>query len=418
MADPSPREPRTKSRRVWIILALVILVGALLLRYSTRSVVEVRMATVVRGPLVSTLSTNGKVEPAQNFAAYSPKQGTVKAVYVHEGEKVAAGQLLLSLDDSQARSDASGALAAVRGFQAQLEALRHGGTRPQQIILSGDIGKAKAARDQAATTLATLEQLQKQGAASSNEVEAARRTLSADNASLRVLGQQQTQNFAPIDLEHAEANLANAQAAYDAQLDVLRRENVRAPFAGTVYSVLVHASDFVQAGDKLLQMADLKQIQVRAYFDEPEIGKLAVGKPVKIVWEAQPTRVWHGHVVRIPTTIVSYGTRNVGEALISVDDSDEMLLPNTNVTITVTLLDVHDALLIPREALHADDKGDYVLQVVNGRLRRVAVKIGNLNLTEVQIISGVPENAVVALSAPDGSNLRGGLAVRRAPNRV
>ncbi len=181
-----------------------------------------------------------------------------------------------------------------------------------------------------------------------------------------------------------------------------------------MYSVLVHASDFVQAGDKLLQMANLKQIQVRAYFDEPEIGKLAIGKPVTIIWEAKPGRVWHGHITRTPTTVVTYGTRNVGEALISVDDSDEVLLPNTNVTITVTLLDVPDALIVPREALHVDDSGDYVFQVVNGRLRRIPVKIGNINLTQVQIVSGIADNTIVALTAPDGASLHDDLAVSRA----
>lgn len=414
MAEPSSREPRKHARRIWVILALIILVATIWLRMSTSRVVQVRMATAVRGQLVSTLSTNGKVEPIHNFAAYSPKPGTVKAVYVHEGEKVASGQLLLTLDDSEARSDVAAALAAERGAQAQLQALRHGGTRSQQITLSGDIGKTQAARDQAAARLAALQQLQQQGAASPSELEAARNNLAAENASLRTLEQQQTQNFAPIDLEHAEANVANAQAAYSSALDVLKKENVHAPFAGTVYSVLVRTSDFVQAGDKLLQMADLKQVQIRAYFDEPEIGKLAIGKPVEIVWEAMPGRVWHGHVVRTPTTIVTYGTRNVGEALISVDDSDETLLPNTNVTLTVTLLDVPDALIIPREALHVDGDGDYILQVVDGHLQRVNVKIGNLNLTQVQILSGISENTVVALSAPDGSVLHSGIAVRRA----
>ncbi len=414
MADPSSREPRKNRLKMGIILALVVVAVILVLRYSTRSVVPVRMATAERGELISTRSTNGKVEPIHNFAAYSPKQGTVKAVYVHEGEKVAAGQLLIALDDAQAKSDASGALAALRGFQAQLEALRHGGTRPQQITLAGDIGKAKAARDQQAAALATLQNLQKQGAASASEVEAARNSLAADDAGLKVLQQQQTQNYAPIDLEHAEANVANAQAAYDAQMDVLRRENVRAPFAGTVYSVLVHASDFVQAGDKLLQMANLKQIQVRAYFDEPEIRNLTIGEPVKIVWEAEPHRVWHGRVIRTPTTIIGYGTRNVGEALISVDDADETLLPNTNVTITVTLLDVPNALIVPREALHADDTGNYVFRVIDGRLRRTPVKVGNLNLTQVQILSGLSQGDAVALTAPDGSPLHNGMAVSRA----
>lgn len=414
MTDPSSQEPRKKRLKTGVIVALIILGGAILLHYSTRSMVPVRMAKAERGQLINTLSTNGKVEPVDNFAAYSPKPGTVKAIYVHEGEKVVAGQLLLTLDDSQAKSDVAAALAAERESQAQLQALQHGGTRPQQITLAGDIGKTKTARDHAAATLATLEQLQKQGAASASEVETARHSLSAEDASLKVLEQQKTQNFAPIDMEHAEANVTNAKAAYASALDVLQKENVRAPFAGTVYSVLVRASDFVQAGDKLLQMADLKHVQIRAYFDEPEIGKLVIGEPVKIVWEAKPKQTWHGHIVHTPTTIVTYGTRNVGESLISVDDSDETLLPNTNVTITVMLLDVHDALIVPREALHVDDNGDYLFRVVDGRLQRVAIKIGALNLTEVQIISGISENDIVALSAPDGSNLRSGLAVRRA----
>ncbi len=414
MTDSTPQQTRNKSRKIWIIVALVLLLGALALHYFTRSVVPVRTAKAERGQLISTLSTNGKVEPVNNFAAYSPGPATVKAVYVHNGEKVTVGQPLLSLDDSEAKSGVAAALAAERGAQAELQALQHGGTRSQQITLSGDVGKTKAARDQAAATLATLQQLQKQGAASTSEVEAAQHALAADDASLKVLEQQQTQNFAPIDLEHAEANVTNAKAAYASALDVLQRENVRAPFDGTVYSVLVRPSDFVPGGFQLLQMANLKQIQIRAYFDEPEIGKLTIGEPVKIVWEAKPQQVWHGHVVRTPTTIVTYGTRNVGEALVSVDDSDETLLPNTNVTITVTLKDVRNALLIPREALHVDDNGDYVYQVADGRLRRTAVVIGALNLTQVQIISGIPEHTVVALSAPDGSNLQNGLAVRQA----
>lgn len=413
MPDQS-QHSQGKKRRFWAITAAVVLLAVILARYMTRSVVTVRMAAAGPGELISTVSTNGKVEPIHNFAAYSPRQGTVRAVYVHEGQKVAAGTLLLTLDDSQASSDVASARAAERGAQAQLQALKQGGTRSQQIALAGNIAKTRAARDQAAATLATLQRLQKQGAASASEVANAQQTLAAENSSLQTLLQQQSKSYAPIDLEHAEANLANAKAAYSSSLDVLNRENVRAPFAGTVYSVLVRPTDFVQAGDRLLQMANLREMQIRAYFDEPEIGKLKIGQPVTIVWEAEPGRVWHGHVMRTPTTIVGYGTRNVGEALISVDDANEELLPNTNVTITVTLLDLHNVLLIPREALKLDDDGNYVYQVVNGHLRRTPVKIGSLNLTEVQILSGLSQGDIVALSAPDGSPLRAGLAVRRA----
>jgi HlyD family secretion protein len=302
----------------------------------------------------------------------------------------------------------------VRGAQAQLEALRGGGTRHEQITMTTDIDKAKAARNQQAATLATLEKLQQQGAASISEVDAARRSLAADDAALQAMGQQQTQGYAPIDLQHAMANLQNAQAAYASALDTLQKENVPAPFAGTVYSVSARTSDFVPGGFQLLQLADLKQIQVHAYFDEPEIGKLNVGEPVTIVWAALPSRVWHGHMIRTPSTIITYGTRNVGEALVSVDDSDETLLPNTNVTITVVLKDLKNALLIPREALRIDESGDYVFGIDNGRLKRIPVTIGALNLMKVQIVSGLHQGDIVALSAVDGSNLHSGQAVRRA----
>ena len=414
MPEQAPEKTRRKTRNVWVLIALAVLIVALLLRSFTHGAVQVRVAKVQRGQLISTLSTNGRVEPVDNFAAFSPKAGTVKAVYVNEGEKVAAGKLLLVMDDADARTEVAAALATLRGAEGKLQAVQHGGTRPEQIILSGNVGKAKAQRDQAADNLQTLKQLQKQGAASASEVQAAERTLAADESALQVLGRQQTENFAPIDLQHAHANLANAQAAYASAQDVLQKEDVHAPFAGTVYSVLVRASDFVQAGDKLLQMADLNKTQVRAYFDEPEIGKLVVGEPVKIVWEAKPNHSWTGRVMRTPTTIVAYGTRNVGEALVSVDPSDMALLPNTNVTITVTLLNLQNVLIVPREALRVDDSGDFVYQVVDDKLKHVPVKIGSLNLTEVQILSGLPENATVALSAPDGTSLRRGLTVRRA----
>ncbi len=414
MAAPSSQETSQKKRKIWLLVALALLAAAILLYYSTRNVIQVRTAKAEMGELVSTLATNGVVQPTHNFAAFSPLPGTVKAVYVHEGEKVAAGQLLISLDDSEARTQVAAALAAVRGAQAQLEALRRGGTRHEQIARTSDIDNAKTARDQQAATLATLEKLHQQGAASTSEVDAARRLLAADDAGLKALGQQQTQGYAPIDLQHAMANLENAQAAYTSALDTLQRENVRAPFAGTVYSVSTQTSDFVPGGAQLLQMADLKQIQVQAYFDEPEIGKLKVGEPVTIVWAALPNRVWHGHVIRTPSTIIPYGTRNVGEALVSVDDADETLLPNTNVTITVVLKDLKNVLLIPREALRIDDDGDYVFGIDNGRLKRIPVTIDALNLTEVQIVSGLEQGTVVVLSAVDASTLQSGQAVRRA----
>ncbi len=167
-------------------------------------------------------------------------------------------------------------------------------------------------------------------------------------------------------------------------------------------------------GDDLLDVADLNHIQVRAYFDEPEIGKLAIGQPVKIVWDAKRDEVWHGKVALVPTTIFTYGTRNVGICIITIDDPTPDLIPNTNVTVTVTEMQKANVLSIPREALHTDGARNFVYRIVNGRLAQTAVVVGVVNLTNVEIVSGLAANDLIVLSAKSSvTELTNGLEVKQ-----
>ena len=164
----------------------------------------------------------------------------------------------------------------------------------------------------------------------------------------------------------------------------LQHAVVHAPFAGTVYSLPVSRTEYVNQGDRLLSMADLSKLQVRAYFDEPEVGKLQVGQPVTIVWDARPDEQWHGHISRLPSTIITYGTRNVGEVLVAIDDTDGALLPDTNVRVTVTVADESNVLKVPRDALHYRTRVHVTSIVKQGNsLHRVKVTIGLRNLSDV-----------------------------------
>ena len=80
MAAPSPQDASQKKRNFWIMVALVLLAAAILLHYSSRGATPVRMGTAEMGEQVTTLPTNGVVQPIHNFAAYSPLPGTVKMV--------------------------------------------------------------------------------------------------------------------------------------------------------------------------------------------------------------------------------------------------------------------------------------------------------------------------------------------------
>ena len=390
---------------IWVATAIAVALVFYAVRLATRTQVPVRAARAERSELQSTIATNGKVEPQVNFEAHAPYAGLIKKRYVHEGQKVTEGELLISMDDTDARSRLAAAVAAMRSAQANYEATLKGGTQEERINLNSDIERMQAERDQAQHDVDALKKLQQTGAASANEVAAAEHRLAAANASLQVLQQRKTERYDSGDVARSKSAFEEAEAAYAAAQSQLNQANVRAPFAGTVYSIPVSKSEYVQQGDRLLQMADLTKMQVRGYFDEPEIGKLRVGQEITIEWDARPGQIWHGHVAQVPSTIITYGTRNVGEVLITIDDADDNLLPNTNVRVTVVVANSGRALNIPRDALHTDRGRSYVYRIVNGKLRRTQVTVGSLNLTQVEILTGLQEGDEVALGSTNAQPL-------------
>jgi HlyD family secretion protein len=378
----------------------------------TRAKLPIRVGQVGFGDIVSNNSTNGIVEPQVDFEAHAPYAGLIKTVYVHEGDRVPKGKLLVAMDDTEARTRLATALANLRAAQATYDSVVKGGTQQERNSLSGDVARTQADRDNAEKQLATLQKLASQGSASASEVTAAQQRLDQANLSLKLLDQRKQSPYAAVDLDHAKASLADAQAGYDAAEATLQQASVRAPFAGTVYSLPVSATEYVNQGDHLLQMADLTKMQVRAYFDEPEIGKLAIGVPITIVWDAKPGRSWQGRISRLPSTIIRYTTRNVGAAIVTIDNADGTLLPATNVTVTATTSTTQNTLTMPREALHSSAGRDFVYLLSGETLRRVPVQVGVNDLTSIQILSGLHEGQTVALGTTNGQPLLDGVPVK------
>jgi HlyD family secretion protein len=208
------------------------------------------------------------------------------------------------------------------------------------------------------------------------------------------------------------AKADEARAALQAAKALLSETDIRAPRAGTVYSLPVRQGQFVNAGDLIVAVADLNDVQVRAFVDEPDIGRLHAGQPVEITWDAIPGRVWKGSLTRVPSNVTTRGTRNVGEIVSVVDNSDRKLLPNVNVSVLVVTARDDNALTVPREAIHQDTGGAFVYEVVNGKLKRTPIQTAVSNLTRTQVIKGLSDNAVVALGTLSAQQLRDGLVVR------
>ena len=384
--------------------------------HNQHQVVEVTAAKVKPQTLMQKKSTNGRVEPLEDFEAHAPLAGVVNNIYVHLGQEVQSGQELARMDDSEARKELAAAEASLESSVATLQAMQQGGTQDERLTATADLNSARTQVQQDQASLTALQKLQMEGAASANEVELAKHQLNAAQARVAQLQARKGERYSADDLRAQKAQVTQAQAAVDAARAIYAGVDIHAPFAGTVYAIPVSQYQFVAAGDTLIQVANLKKLEIKAYFDEPEIGQLKAGQPVTIVWPARPGEEWHGHIVQAPTTIITYGgTRNVGECLISVDDTNGVLLPDTNVTVTVTESQRNNVLSLPREALHTEGMNDYVYRIVDGHLVKTAVQVGLTNLTRFEILGGLKEGDEVALGSTSEAELSDGLRVKVHP---
>ncbi|HZD32432.1 MAG TPA: efflux RND transporter periplasmic adaptor subunit [Candidatus Angelobacter sp.] len=377
--------------------------------------VPVRSAHAYRETITSSIATNGRIEPIQNFEAHTPLATTVKRVNVLQGNWVKAGQLILQLDDADARAQLARVQAQLKGSQNELQAVSGGGTQEELLTSRASLVKAQADRDTAQRNLQSMQRLLQSGAASQAEVDAAQVQLRVADANVHMLEQKLHDRFSKDEIAHAQSQVAEAQAAITAASDLLRNLNVVSPFAGMAYNLPVRKDSFVAAGDLLVQVADLHKVRVRIFVDEPEIGRLQVGQPVEVTWDALPGQTWKGTVEFLPTNVVLHGTRMVGEVTCILDNADLKLLPNTNVAVAIIQARHDNALTVPREAVRQDTEGKYVYQIVDGKLKRRNVQTSISNLTRVEITSGIPDDAILALGALNMQPLRDGLPVKN-PN--
>jgi HlyD family secretion protein len=401
--------------RRWWVTAFAILAGVVVLAafVSHRDdAVPVRTAVVEQGTIRSLVSTNGRIEPINNFEAHAPTSMSVRRVLVKEGDTVKRGELLVVLDDAEARAQAARAQTQLKAAQADLSGAERGGTQEEVLSLDAQLVKAAADQDAARRNLDALKKLQQQGAASAGEVRAAEDALATADAQLTFLRQKQTKRYSPAELAHVEAQQADAQASYEAAEDVLAKSNVRAPFDGIVYSLPVKQGGFVTAGDLLLQVADLRKVLVRAFVDEPDVARLTARDPIEITWDAVPGRVWQATVTDVPSTVKLHGTRNVGETTSIVDNKDLRLLPNINVSVTIVAAEHDNVLVVPREAVRIDDSKLYVLLVSGHELKRRDVETSLTNLTQVEITHGLSAKDVVATNSSNGKPIGDGTQIK------
>ena len=285
--DPKepPNEPRQRSRRRrWLAIAAAAFVVAAL-GYG------VYWATVLRFR-----ESTDDAYVGGNVVQITPRiAGTVVAIGADDTQYVDAGQMLVRLDQSdakvaldQAEAQLARTVRDVRGLYA---------TSGQ---LQATVAMRQSDLDRANEDLARRERLSTSGAISREELQHARDAVASAKSALKAAEQQLAANRAQVDRttieDHPDVRAAAARWR-DAYLAYARTE-LPAPVSGFVAKRSVQLGQRVAAGAPLMAVVPLDQVWVDANFKEAQLAPMRVGQPVKVTADVYGGKVeYHGKVV-------------------------------------------------------------------------------------------------------------------------
>ena len=385
--------------RKLLLLALLAGVAALIVWGVLRKgdPPKVSFARVKRQTLVSTLPTNGKVEPSLWQAVRAETGGIVSRAPVEDGQTVAAGAVLAAIADPSLQAEIDAAQAKLNEARANLASQEAGGKPAEFTGIENNLARARFDLAQAQKALASLDRLVARHAATQQEADAARDKVQQSELEIAGLAKRKGSLVSPTEVAAARARVGDAETA----LHLARRREalslVRSPMAGVVYGREVRQGSYLNPGDLVANVGRMDRLRVRVYVDEPELGRVAIAQPVTITWDALPGRQWQGEVDKKPVAVQALGSRQVGEVVCSIANEGRALIPGTNVNAEIRTAVVENAMVIPKETLRHDAQGDYVLALKGGVVQRRAVKQGASNITLVQILEGLGDADSVAL---------------------
>src|SRR5215472_441844 len=391
IGDSKRNATRRSLRWLWLLLGAIALVLVALVASAFRDRrPEVEVATAQKpssGP-AGVLNASGYITPRRRATIAAKITGRVTRVLFDEGTRVSEGQLLATLDDSDARraldsavADRDSSKAAIADYEVQLK--------------------------NADTELHRTQELVKQGVSTQQALDSA--VMASDSLRAKI-------SLAKQQVIAAEARIREQQQAVD-------NCTIRAPFAGIVVSKDAQVGEMVSpvsAGGGFTRtgiatIVDLHSNEIEVDVSESYIARVQTEQPVDAVLDAYPD--W-----KIPAkvrTVIPTADRQKATVKVRISFTDashkKLIDPATEVRILpdmgvkVTFLEEEKpkdkqeksaVAIVPQSSIRQDNSSNFVFVVKNDTLERRAVSVGSNRGTDVEILAGLQPDTVVVVKGP------------------
>jgi len=182
-------------------------------------------------------------------------------------------------------------------------------------------------------------------------------------------------------------DVAAAQAAVDAAQASLQRAHLLAPFTGTITEVDVKTGDLVSSGETAFRIDDLSSLYFDLQISEVDLPSLKVGQQASLEFDAIVDKVYTGEVTEIGMVgTVSQGVVNY-PVTVRLTDADKNILPGMTASVTITVAQVDNVLIVPNRAIHTSVGQKTVTVLYEGQQFTLPVTVGLTNDTNSEVSS-------------------------------
>jgi HlyD family secretion protein len=426
------------------ILALVLIV-ALAVREGP---LPVEMAQAETRTVRAYISEDAKTRLDEDIVIDMPISGTVTKIALEEGDAVAAGDCVATVDTFGIEQQIAGVNAMIEQAKARITSVDVEKPKPEELAsaelqVQQELDRQAIARRELAiaeNNLADAEReyhrvqsLHESGALSQSQLDEAdrayknarenfeRATLAektnqkgreiADLASQRLRGSIDDNEFMrqvyAAEIENLESQVRRLQ-------DDLHKATITSPVDGVILEKFIEDSRVMAAGSPLLRIGDMSTIEIECDVLSEEVGRVSVGDPVEITGKALNDEIIMGKVKRIyPAGFKKISSLGIEQqrvrTIFEFDNTAAQLRPGTSVDVRIITDEVVDAVAVPERATFRKDGGWAVFVVEDGEATLTPVEIALKNDDWAAILSGLTAGQTIV--AEPKTELEDGMSV-------
>jgi multidrug efflux pump subunit AcrA (membrane-fusion protein) len=392
-------------RRKFLIsltMVLTLSIGSYLL--FREGPVEVTVFRVKRGDVESTVTatTTGTAKARASSKISSQYTGRIAKIYKREGARVKRDEVIMELENSDAKAQVRLAEANLNAAKADLNRL----ISSRNMVVSqasAMVDETKARLDNAASNYDRAVSLYSTGMISRQEMDSAKAALDVAKADYENARANELQGKIKDDeILAAKARVKQMESNLELARIQLSHTYITAPYDGTILQIFVEEGELLipmTVAAPILEIADESSPEVEAEIDEVDIGKLRLGQEVRLTFDAFKEKKFYGKIKEIFPFVATTKEQNRTVVIkVGIDTGQEGIKVGMSTDVEVITGIARGVPYIPTNSIIEKAEGQFVFVAEKGVAREKRIRTGLSNWDTTEVIEGLREGDEVITS--------------------